>query len=77
MSNSYGKHIESDVLCGNDQGDIGLLICGKYLHVRVSAHLGRINCLKVGELFGNKVVLVTAGEDEMVRIWDTKMNSIA
>ena len=30
----------------------------------------------VGELFRYKTVLISAGEDEAVRIWDTKMNLI-
>lgn len=76
ISNSYGTSIESDILTGDNQGNIGLFICGKFLTVREKAHKGNINCLKVGELFKYKTVLITAGEDEMVRIWDTKVNLI-
>jgi hypothetical protein len=32
-----------------------------------------INYLKVCELFKYKTILISAGEDQAVRIWDTKM----
>ena len=35
-----------------------------------------INCLKITEILGDKVVIVTSGEDEFVRVWDTKFNLI-
>lgn len=35
-----------------------------------------INCLKITELFQDKVLIITCGEDEFVKIWDTKFNLI-
>lgn len=35
-----------------------------------------INVVKITELLEDKVILLTAGEDEYVRIWDTKFNLI-
>ena len=36
-----------------------------------------INCLKITELYKDKIVIITAGEDECVKIWDTKFNLIS
>ena len=35
-----------------------------------------INCLKISEILGDKVVIITCGEDEYIKIWDTKFNLI-
>lgn len=35
-----------------------------------------INCLKISEILNDKVVIITAGEDEFIKIWDTKFNLI-
>ena len=35
-----------------------------------------INCLKITELFQDKVLIITSGEDELIKIWDTKFNMI-
>lgn len=44
--------------------------------MREAAHTAPVSCLKIGELFRYKTVLISAGEDEAIRIWDTKMNLI-
>jgi hypothetical protein len=35
-----------------------------------------INCLKITEILGDKVAIITSGEDDFVRVWDTKFNII-
>lgn len=35
-----------------------------------------INSLKISEILNDKVVIITAGEDEFIKIWDTKFNLI-
>jgi hypothetical protein len=35
-----------------------------------------INCLKITEILGDKVAIITSGEDEFVRMWDTNFNLI-
>lgn len=53
-----------------------LLRKGIYIHIYCRAHNKMINCLKVSEILGDKVVIITSGEDEYIRIWDTKFNLI-
>lgn len=53
-----------------------MIACGKYIVVKEKAHSKMINCLKITEILGDKVVIVTSGEDEFVRVWDTKFNLI-
>lgn len=36
-----------------------------------------INVLKIIELFKDKVLIITAGEDEYIRIWDTQFSLIS
>lgn len=35
-----------------------------------------INCIKVSEILGDKVIIITCGEDEYIKIWDPKFNLI-
>ncbi|CAD8183513.1 unnamed protein product [Paramecium pentaurelia] len=68
--------IESDIIVGNNFGDLALVSCGKYIVVKERAHQKMINCLKISEILGDKVVIITCGEDEYIKIWDTKFNLI-
>lgn len=33
-----------------------------------------INVLRICEILNNKLVIITAGEDECIKLWDTKFN---
>lgn len=33
-----------------------------------------INVLRICEILDSKIVIITAGEDEHIRLWDTKFN---
>ena len=61
---------------GNNFGELALVACGKYIVVKERAHDKMINCLKISEILTDKVVIITSGEDEFIRIWDTKFNLI-
>lgn len=76
ISYLLGDKIESDIIVGNNFGDLALVACGKYIVVKERAHSKMINCLKISEILGDKVVIITSGEDEFIRIWDTKFNLI-
>jgi WD40 repeat protein len=53
-------------------GNLILVSCGKHIVAKEMAHSKEINCLKITELFKDKIIIITAGEDEYIRIWDTK-----
>ena len=36
-----------------------------------------INCIKVSDIFTEKIIVITASEDEHVKIWDTSMNLLS
>lgn len=74
ISYSFGDTIESDLIAANNNGDLILVACGKYIVAKEKAHNKMINCLKITELFQNKILIITAGEDETIKIWDTKFN---
>ena len=69
--------IQCDIIAGNNFGDIALITNGKYIIAYENAHNNKmINCIKVFEAFQKKILIITAGEDEMIYIWDTKFNKI-
>lgn len=76
ISYLLGDKVESDIIVGNNFGDLALVACGKYIVVKERAHSKMINCLKISEILGDKIVIITSGEDEHIRIWDTKFNII-
>ena len=51
ISYSLGDKIESDIIAANNNGDLILVTCSKYIIVKEKAHLKMINCLKIIELF--------------------------
>ena len=73
-SSLYGNSIESDIITGDYSGNLRLFICGKYLKIKKKAHSQSINCLKMCELFKYKTVLISSGEDSMIKLWDAKFN---
>lgn len=76
ISYSFGDQIESDIIAGNNNGDLVLVTCGKYIIIKEKAHTKMINCLKIFEVFSDKVLILTAGEDEQIKIWDTRFNLV-
>jgi hypothetical protein len=35
-----------------------------------------INVLRITELFNGKLIILTSGEDECIKMWDTKFNLV-
>lgn len=66
----------SDILVGNNYGDLALITAGRYFPVKEKAHGKMINVLKVTQAFQSKIIVITAGEDEFIRFWDTTFNLI-
>ena len=68
--------MNSDIIVGNNYGEIGLITFGKYVPLRKNAHNGLINCLRVTDMIPKKLLVITTGEDECLRIWDTAFNLV-
>ena len=77
ISFRLGHSIQSDVVFGNNLGDISTYCSSKYFVLNEQAHPGsQINCIKVTNslsLDQKTVMVVTAGEDGMVKIWDASI----
>jgi len=61
LSYILGDQIESDIIAANNYGDLILVACGKYIVAKEKAHDGMINCIKISELFKDKIMIITAG----------------
>ena len=46
-SSVFGSDIESDVIMGSDNGDLGLYVCGKFVVSRERVHEGGVKCLRL------------------------------
>jgi hypothetical protein len=42
-----GDKVITDLIIGNNKGDIGLVTCGKYIALKKAAHAGMINNVKI------------------------------
>ena len=42
-----GDKVITDLIIGNEKGDIGLVTCGKYILLKKAAHAGMINNIKI------------------------------
>jgi WD40 repeat protein len=69
-----GSKIVSDLIVGTNFGDIGLITGGNYFMLRKTAHRRMINCIKVTDVIRNRVVIITASEDENIRLWNFSFN---
>jgi WD40 repeat protein len=69
--------IQCDVVVGTNLGSLGLVSRGKYILTQNVAHKKMVTCVKVTDAFRNRVAIVTAGEDELVRIWDSAFELIS
>ena len=76
-SSVFGSDIESDVITGSQNGDIGLYVCGKFVVSKERAHEKGVRCLRLAELFGYKRVLFSGGGDGVIKLWDIKFNQLS
>ncbi|EGR29518.1 PH domain protein [Ichthyophthirius multifiliis] len=76
LSYWLNEKIETDIIAANNYGDLILITCNKYIPVKERAHSKMINCIKIFTAFEEYVLIITAGEDELIKIWDTKFNQI-
>mmetsp|Transcript_9178 Transcript_9178/g.8080 ORF Transcript_9178/g.8080 Transcript_9178/m.8080 type:complete len:293 (+) Transcript_9178:674-1552(+) len=71
-----GKNYQSDIIVGDNFGTVGLVSGGKYYPLKKEAHAAMINCIKVSDALGDKNVIITAGEDEFLKIWNINMELV-
>ena len=77
ISYRQGHSIQSDVIFGNNLGDISTFCNQKYFVLNEQAHpKAPINCIKVTNVLSKdmkNVSVVTGGEDGMIKIWDASI----
>lgn len=77
ISYRLGHSVQSDIVFGNNLGDISTYCSSKFFVVHEQAHPNSaINCIRVTNSlsFDQKTVcVITSGEDGMVKIWDASI----
>ena len=61
--------VSSDIILGNNYGDIALVSYGKFLVVYPNAHNKMINCIKIVEAFENNLIIITSGDGIYIYIY--------
>jgi WD40 repeat protein len=69
--------VQCDLVVGTNLGSLGLVSHGKYILTVNVAHKKMVTCIKVTDVFRNRVAIITAGEDEVVKIWDSSFDLIS
>jgi WD40 repeat protein len=77
ISYRLGHSVQSDIVFGNNLGDISTYCSSKYFVLHEQAHPGAaINCIRVTNSLSldlKTVCVITGGEDGMVKIWDASI----
>ena len=71
-----GNEADHDFMLGTASGAIGLLTFGKYKEIHKNAHFGQINCLKITDMLNKVVVIISAGEDGLIKFWNARIEII-
>ena len=71
-----GDSVMTDLVTGSSFGDIGLVTCSKYIIMKKRAHKGMINCIRISDILAEDLLIVSTGEDEHIKFWDTSFNLI-
>ena len=74
---SLGDIPSADVYIGTSGGELGVLISHQFERLSPApVHKGAINCLKVTKQLGSPACIVTAGDDNVVNIFDLSMTTL-
>lgn len=67
MPYTNNKVVTSDILVGNNFGDLGVVVQEKYIPVKKTAHKKMITSLLLTDTLEH--IIVTSGEDEFIKLW--------
>jgi WD40 repeat protein len=70
-----GEKLDADYVVGTASGDLGIVAFGSLKLVH-KGHDGQINAIRVTDVMHSVVVVISAGEDGMLRFWNTKFELI-
>lgn len=77
ISYRLGHSVQSDIIFGNNLGDISTYCSSKYFVLNEQAHPGvAINVIRVTNSLSldlKTVMIITGGEDGMIKIWDASI----
>ena len=71
-----GDEVDNDYIIGKTDGSLGLITFGKYKVIHEEAHKGSINILKITDVMEKVVIIISAGEDQIICFWDSKLELI-
>ena len=83
FTNDSDSKRQSDILVGDNMGNIGIVTSGKYFRLYEKAHktaegkFAMVNRILITNSLSDKPLIITSGEDETVRIWDMSLNPIS
>lgn len=71
-----GSEVDYDYILGTSEGHLSIFTFGKYKVIRRDAHEGAINVLKLVDVFSKSSKILTAGHDQKIKIWDSKLEFV-
>lgn len=71
-----GDDVDNDYIVGKTDGSLGLVTFGKYKIIHSGAHEGAVTILRITDVMEHVVVIISAGEDQTICFWDSKLELI-
>jgi WD40 repeat protein len=75
LSFKTSMHEETNILTANNFGDLGVIAEGNYYCTKKTAHKKMINSLIICNSYDT--FIVTGGEDEFIKVWNTSFELLA
>mmetsp|Transcript_34024 Transcript_34024/g.33189 ORF Transcript_34024/g.33189 Transcript_34024/m.33189 type:complete len:110 (-) Transcript_34024:423-752(-) len=73
ISYPLGHSIQSDVIFGSNLGEISTFNSGKHFVLNEGAHGGAINVIRATDSLQERIIILTGGEDGLLKIWDVSI----
>jgi WD40 repeat protein len=71
-----GEKLDTDFIIGTADGDIGIVAFGNYKFAQ-QGHSKQVNAIRVTDVMQNIVIIISAGEDGLIKFWNTKFELIS